>query len=169
LGCGAAAAAPQLTCPEPGCDVELISYENLHDQYNPRIFKFKATGASCDHWTPIGLGGGPESAEHQWFKLQLSRIATNLRYRTTPEHPPTRSDVFVHEASYCLEVQLRSTQFRKRTGSREAKGVKVCRFIRDGLDSDIARKALFGLPAVRIRVVDNSGPVTPWADDQGQG
>jgi hypothetical protein len=160
---------PPLVCPEPGCDVELISYENFNNQYNPRIFKFKSANRSCDHWTPLGLGGGPPSPEHEWLKLQLSRIATELGYTTTPEHPPTRSDVFVHEASFCLEVQLRSTQFRKRTASRTAKDAKVCWFIRDGLDSEVARKALFGLPAVRFRVVqaDNSKPrrpVAPWED-----
>jgi hypothetical protein len=40
---------PPLVCPEPGCDVELISYENLNNQYNPRIFKFKSVGSSCSH------------------------------------------------------------------------------------------------------------------------
>jgi site-specific recombinase XerD len=29
---------PPLVCPERGCDVELISYENPNNQYNPRIF-----------------------------------------------------------------------------------------------------------------------------------
>jgi hypothetical protein len=38
---------PPLVCPEPGCDVELISYENPANQYNPRIFKFKHVGDSC--------------------------------------------------------------------------------------------------------------------------
>jgi hypothetical protein len=28
---------PPLVCPEPGCDVELISYENLKNQYNPPV------------------------------------------------------------------------------------------------------------------------------------
>jgi hypothetical protein len=36
---------PPLVCPEPGCGVELISYENGNNQYNPRIFKFsRSTG-----------------------------------------------------------------------------------------------------------------------------
>jgi hypothetical protein len=157
---------PPLVCPEPGCDVELISYENPQNQYNPRIFKFKSVGVSCNHWTPdTHGGGGPPSPEHEWMELYLSRVVTNLGYTATPEHPPTRADVFVHECSYCLEVQLRSTQFRKRTAQREAKGARVCWFIREGLDTEKARKALFGLPAVRFRVVDNSEqgrPITPW-------
>src|SRR3954468_11412217 len=156
---------PPLICPEPGCNVELISYENLHNQYNPRIFKFKSVGHSCSHWDPDHHGGGPPSPEHEWMELYLSRIATTLGYTATPEHPPTRADVFVHECSYCLEVQLRSTQFRKRTRQREAKGAHVCWFIREGLDTEIVRKALFGLPAVRFRVVDGSDqsrPITPW-------
>src|ERR1700704_6066499 len=40
---------PSLVYPEPGCDMELISYENQANRYNPRIFKFKATGSGCDH------------------------------------------------------------------------------------------------------------------------
>ncbi|MBO0782969.1 MAG: hypothetical protein J2P37_29495 [Ktedonobacteraceae bacterium] len=75
--------------------------------------------------------------------------------------------MFVHECSYCLEVQLRPTQFRQRTASREGKGAKVCWLIREGLDTEQARKALFGLPAVRFRVVDEANPaqlVTPWTE-----
>jgi hypothetical protein len=156
---------PPLVCPEPGCDVELISYENLNNQYNPRIFKFKSVGSSCNHWVPDNHGGGPPSQEHEWMKLYLSRIATSLGYTSTPEHPPTRADVFVHECSFCLEVQLRSTQFRKRTSQREAKGAQVCWLIREGLDTEKARKALFGLPAVRFRMVDETERgrlITPW-------
>jgi hypothetical protein len=99
------------------------------------------------------------------MKLRLTRIASKLGYNATPEHAPTRADVFVHEASFCLEIQLNPTQFRKRTEVREAKGAKVCWLIREGLDSEKALKALFGLPAVRFRVVDRDEPgrlVTPW-------
>jgi hypothetical protein len=160
---------PPLICPEPGCDVELISYENLSNRYNPRIFKFKSVGSSCNHWVPDNHGGGPPSPEHEWMELYLSRVVTSLGYTATPEHAPTRADVFVHECSYCLEVQLRSTQFRKRTAQREAKGTNVCWFLREGLDTEKARKALFGLPAVRFRVVDESEPgrlIAPWNDPE---
>jgi hypothetical protein len=156
---------PPLVCPEPSCDVELISYENLNNQYHPRIFKFKNVGISCTHWIPNTHGGGPPSPEHEWMKLYLSRLVTSLGYTATPEHAPTRADVFVHECSYCLEVQLRPTQFRTRTAQREAKGARVCWLLREGLDTETARKALFGLPAVRFRVVDQNEqgrPITPW-------
>lgn len=156
---------PPLVCPEPGCEVELISYENLRNKYNPRIFKFKSVEKSCDHWVADGQGGGPESAHHEWMKLRLARIAKRLGYTTTPEHAPTHADVFVHEASYCLEVQLRPTQFRQRTAARTAKGMKVCWLIREGLDTEKARQALFGLPAVRFRVMDREDRgrlLTPW-------
>jgi hypothetical protein len=96
---------------------------------------------------------------------------TSLGYTAIPEHPPTRADVFVEECSYCLEVQLRPTQFRMRTAQRESKGARVCWFIREGLDTEKARKALFGLPAVRFRVVDDSEPgrpVTPWNEPDNQ-
>src|SRR3954466_6529889 len=163
---------PPLVCPEPGCDVELISYENPQNQYNPRIFKFKHIGTSCNHWTPdLHGGGGPPSPEHEWMKLYLSRLVTSLWYTATPEHAPTRADVFVEECSYCLEVQLRSTQFRKRTAQREAKGARVCWFIREGLDTETVRRALFGLPAVRFRIIDLSEPgriISPWNDADNQ-
>src|SRR4051794_30314213 len=146
------------------------SYENLHNKYNPRIFKFKHDGTSCNHWIPDSHGGGgPPSPEHEWMELYLSRVATSLGYTATPEHPPTRADVFVHECSYCLEVQLRATQFRRRTSQREAKGARVCWFIREGLDTEKARKALFGLPAVRFRVVDESDRLlAPWNEPDNQ-
>jgi len=105
------------------------------------------------------------------MKLYLSRVVTGLGYTATPEHPPTRADVFVHESMYCLEVQLRPTQFRKRTSQREAKGAHVCWFIREGLDSEQARRALFGLPAVRFRMVDGSDPgrlISPWNEPDDQ-
>jgi hypothetical protein len=158
---------PPLVCPEPGCQVELISYENLNNRYNPRIFKFKSADGSCTHWSARGHGGGPESAQHEWMKLRLSRIAGKLGYKATPEHVPTHADVLVHDMSFCLEVQLSATQFRLRTKAREAKGLQVCWLIRDGLDSEKALKALFGLPAVRFRVVDRDEPgrlLTPWDD-----
>ncbi len=104
------------------------------------------------------------------MQLYLTRVATSLGYTATPEHPPTRADVFVEECSYCLEVQLRPTQFRKRTAQREAKGARVCWFIREGLDTEKARKALFGLPAVRFRIVDLTEPgrlITPWGSPEG--
>jgi len=44
---------PPLVCPEPGCNVELISYENPHNKYNPRVFKFKSVGTTCNHWNLI--------------------------------------------------------------------------------------------------------------------
>jgi hypothetical protein len=138
-----------------------------NNQYNPRIFKFKSINRSCDHWPAGGRGGGPESAQHEWMKLRLTRIVGKLGYKATPEHVPTHADVFVHEASFCLEVQLNPTQFRLRTKVREARGAKVCWLIREGLDTEKALKALFGLSAVRFRVVDRDEPgrlLAPWDD-----
>jgi hypothetical protein len=102
---------PPLVCPEPGCQVELISYENLNNRYNPRIFKFKSVDRSCNHWSAQGRGGGSETAQHEWLKLWLKRIAEELGYTATPEHAPTHADVFVHDVSYCLEVQLSQLSF----------------------------------------------------------
>jgi len=48
---------------------------------------------------------------------------------------------------------------------REATGAEVCWLIREGLDSEKALKALFGLPAVRFRVIDRDDPgrlLAPW-------
>lgn len=164
---------PPLVCPEPGCDVALTSYENPANRHNPRIFKFKASGPTCDHWADRGNSGGPESSQHEWLKYFLTRMARQLGYTATPEHPPTRADVFVHEPSYCLEVQLRPTQFRRRTAARQNKGASVCWLIREGLDSCEARTALFRQPAVRFRIADRDDPkgrlLAPWdyPDDAG--
>jgi hypothetical protein len=135
---------PPLVCPEPGCDVELISYENLSNKYNPRIFKLKSVDRSCDHWSDRGQGGGPETAQHEWMKLRLTRIARKLGYTATPEHAQTHADVFVLEASLCLEVQLVPTQFGKRTAARRAKGTTVCWLIREGLDTVRAENPIHG-------------------------
>ena len=141
---------PPLVCPEPGCEVELISYENLNNQYNPRIFKFKSVNRSCDHWFVHGGGGGPESAQHEWMKLRLTRIAKILGYTATLEHAPAYADVFVRDVSFCLEVQFNPTQFRQRTKSREGKGAKVCWLIREGW------RFVRGSPALRPRIIARS-------------
>ena len=156
---------PPLVCPEKDCDVELIAYENPGNRYNPRIFKFKAGSRTCDHWTARGLGGGPETPQHDWVKNWLATIARRLGYTAVVEHQATHADVFVEPpASFCLEVQLWSTPFRKRTDARRTLGADVCWLIRDGLNTPKVRKALFGLPAVRFRVIDkvNHRPLTPW-------
>src|SRR3954453_17059954 len=101
------------------------------------------------------------------MELYPRRIPTNLGDTPIPELPSTRADVFVSECSYCLEVQLRPTQFRKRTAQGVEKGETVCWFIRGGLDTENVRKAFFRLPAVRFRVIDGSDsgrPITPWDD-----
>ena len=87
---------PPLVCPEPGCDVELISYENPANQYNPRIFKFKHVGDSCTHWTPASHGGGrAPSPEHGRVEVYLARVLDNVGNPATPERPPSSADAFV--------------------------------------------------------------------------
>lgn len=157
---------PPLVCPEPGCEVELISYENRNNRYNPLIFKFKSVDRSCDHWSDRGQGGGPESAQHEWMKLRLTRIAQRLGFTATPEHSPTHSDVFVHEPEFCLEVQLVPTQFDKRTAARQGKGAGVCWLICEELGTPKALQVLFELPVVRFRIIDHTNRkgrlLAPW-------
>jgi hypothetical protein len=92
----------------------------------PRFFKYKAGSAGCGHWTAHDDGGGPVSARHRWLQDRLETMARDLGYDVTREHPQTRADVFVHEPSYCLEVQLRPTSFQGRTKARQAWGAQVC-------------------------------------------
>jgi hypothetical protein len=164
---------PPLVCPEPGCDLELVSYENHNNRRNPRVFKFKAGAKPCGHWRVEGLSGGPESAQHQWMKRYLAKIATRYGYTAIPEHHPTRADVYVQEPAYCLEVQLVPTQFVQRTKARTQQGAQVCWFVRDGLDTRKARAAVFQGPGIRFRVVeaaDRERPAAPWdaPEEEGQ-
>ncbi|WP_344309719.1 hypothetical protein [Fodinicola feengrottensis] len=102
------------------------------------------------------------------MKTRLAKIVEHLGYEATPEHPPTHADVFVHQAQFCLEVQLRETSFTKRTATRERADARVCWLIGDDakLDSPKLRDALWNQPAVRFRVVDDRRPYapgpTPW-------
>lgn len=98
------------------------------------------------------------------MKWRLTRIARHLGYQATAEHWHTRADVYVEEPSFCLEVQLRQTQFATRTASRLNKTADVCWFIRDGLDQPSTRNAVFHRRGVRFRVLDRKTrkPITPW-------
>lgn len=137
----------RLVCPEPDCDIELVAVENRKNRYNPRYFRFKTKGVDCDHW-PARSRGGPESPQHEWLKARLASIVRRLEYQATPEHWETQADVFVHEPAFCLEVQLRPTQFGSCTASRLGKGTELCWFIRDALDSPATKVALFHRRAV---------------------
>lgn len=162
---------PPLVCPEPGCDLELITYENHNNRLNPRIFKFKKGTKPCGHWNVDGQGGGPESLQHQWLKSHLVEIASRHGYTATPEHYPTRADVYVEEPAYCLEVQLVPTNFAQRTKARTDQGTQVCWLVRDGLDTPKARADVFQGPAVRFRVVeaaDRGRPAAPWNAPEGE-
>lgn len=159
---------PPLVCPHPGCEVELVSCERPTNRNSPRYFRLKPGSRSCDHWIDHTHGGGPESAQHEWVKYRLTKIARHLGYEAIAEHPDTRADVFVYGPRYCLEVQLRSTGFHSRTASRQAKRGQVCWWIVEGPDTKALTRALFSLPAVRFRVIDKDrahrGPLAPWLD-----
>ncbi|GAB3362281.1 hypothetical protein GCM10027360_25940 [Amycolatopsis echigonensis] len=156
---------PPLACLEPGCEVELLSCENLHNRRNPRFFRFKSVDRSCGHWPDHDRGGGPVSPQHEWTQTRLTRIARQLGYTATPEHPSTHADVYVHEPGYCLEVQLRSTDFERRTRSRQAAGKTVCWWIPENSDAKNLTKALFSLPAAQLpHRPRNLGRLTAPAD-----
>lgn len=152
---------PLLVCPEPGCDVELISQESPKNRYNPRIFKFKPNGARCGHWPGNENRGGEESVQHDWMKLNLAKMARRFGYTATPEHWPTRADVFVHEPGYSLEVQLRQTDFEGRTRARNG---RVCWFLPGGINQPSVQSALREQPVVRFRFIDRLSrrPTAPW-------
>jgi hypothetical protein len=145
--------------------VELVSFQNDRDPVHPRFFKYKPGGPGCGHWAAHGDGGGPVSDRHLWLQNHLAGIVRDLGYTATCEHPQTRADVFVHEPSYCLEIQLRATDFTTRTRARQDKGTDVCWLIGDDVNSPSVKKGLFRGPAVRVQVVDRSsgraGPA-PW-------
>ena len=106
------------------------------------------------------------------MKYRLTRIARRLGYTATPEHPPTRADVFVHEPSYCLEVSLSLPSSAAAPQPARTGGTGRW-LIREGLDAPAARHALFQLQAVRFRIIDQDNPkgrlLAPWdhPDDTG--
>lgn len=153
-----------LVCPEPGCEMELVAVQNDSNKYNPRFFRFKTKAGTCSHWPAAG-GGGPESPRHDWLKARLANIARREDYTVTPEHWYTRADVLVHEPQFCLEIQLRGTDFIGRTASRHRKGAQVCWFLAPDVDTKNARDALFNREAVRFRVIDRTdrrSRLSPW-------
>jgi hypothetical protein len=162
---------PQLWCPEPDCTVELVSYQNDHNSVYPRFFKYKAGSRGCEHWTAHADGGGQVSARHRWLQDRLETMARDLGYDVTREHPQTHADVFVHEPSYCLEVQLRPTSFQARTRARQAWGAQVCWLIAPEVNSPKAKDALFNHGGVRVRVVDRldrTRVLAPWDTPQNR-
>jgi hypothetical protein len=78
-------------------------------------------GAACA-WT-LPWSWWPSSCYFSVGRLSLGRSSDD-----SPCYKEI-ADVFVHDVPYCLEVQLKPTQFRQRTKGREAAGAKVCWFI----------------------------------------
>jgi hypothetical protein len=56
--------------------------------------------------------GGPASVQHEWMKLRLMRIATELGYTATPEHAPTNVDLFFHAPAFGLDVIVKYNSCR---------------------------------------------------------
>lgn len=96
------------------------------------------------------------SARHLWIQTRLLEHCRELGYAAIPEDPNTRADIFVPQPPYALEVQLRPTQFERRTASRTAKGADTIWFVGHDVDYNdkLVKRAMWRLPSARVKVYD---------------
>lgn len=94
--------------------------------------------------------------------------------RFAPEDPNIRADIFVPQPPYALEVQLRPTQFERRTASRTAKGADTIWFVGHDVDynDELVKRAMWRLPSARVKVYDRRRTwagrppeFEPWTDE----
>lgn len=156
-----------LICPEPGCRVRFK--RPIQNRHGTRWLA-NLPGEWCSHYRarPVG-NGGPLSPQHRWLTARLARLCELLGYEAVTEHYETDSDVYVPGASYSLEVQRWDTKFAKRTLARQRKGARVIWFVSEDAKGTAAAKAVFLMPAVRLRVEsrdDGRIALKPWDHEQ---
>ena len=81
------------------------------------------------------------------------------------EHAATNSDVFVPGPDLAIEVQRWSTDFEKRTAARVDQGASVLWLMTEDAKGRATDRALFGLPAARVKVHalnDDTKRLAPW-------
>jgi hypothetical protein len=82
----------------------------------------------------------------------LARLCDVLGYSAITEHQKTNADVYVTEAEVVIEVQRWSTKFEQRTRRRQREGQSVLWLLTEDAAGSKVKKALFTLPAARLRV-----------------
>ncbi len=153
---------PTLVCPHEGCSVPLVAV----DGQKQRFLRF-AAGDGCGHW---GVReGGEESPRHLWMKARIARIVQSLGYQAIPEHPTTKADVYVPTVAWAIEIQLRNTEFEKRTDARRRAGASTLWLLPpdQSTTTDWVSRGVFDNPGARFVVVDRRHrrtAIAPWDD-----
>ncbi|ORW11059.1 MULTISPECIES: hypothetical protein [Mycobacterium] len=161
-------------CDVPGCRQPLVPKDCTQSQRHLAYPRGSAGG--CGHHI-LGSDEKPEtdrrmSERHRWMQNRITAICRQLGYTAVPEHWPTRADVYVETTKTALEVQQRPTAFAKRTAARARHGAcQTIWLLSHDARGDSVERALFGLPAVRFKIVDlrRIGPdrtieFEPWTD-----
>ncbi|EUA17560.1 hypothetical protein I553_10618 [Mycobacterium xenopi 4042] len=157
-----------------GCRQPLVPKDCTQSQRHLAYPRGSAGG--CGHHI-LGSDEKPEtdrrmSERHRWMQNRITAICRRLGYEAVPEHWPTRADVYVETTKTALEVQQRPTAFAKRTAARARHGAcQTIWLLSHDARGDSVERALFGLPAVRFKIVDlrRIGPdrtieFEPWTD-----
>jgi hypothetical protein len=151
-----------LVCPVASCRAPFTRpVENAH---GTRFLRDRA--GVCKHASarPEG-GGGPMSARHRWLEARIARICESMSIKAVCEDFATHADVFLPDVGLCIEVQLRTTDFRRRTLDRLATGHSVLWLLPDDVRGRGISEALFELPSARLLVHargDSTRRLEPW-------
>lgn len=152
-----------LICPRAGCRAR---FKRPIENRQGTRWLANLPGEGCGHFHPRPPGkGGMLSPQHRWLAGRLVRLCGLLGYEAVAEHFDTNSDVYVPAASFSLEVQRWNTNFDKRTKARQQQGGRVVWFITEDARGTTADRALFLMPAVRLRVEsrgDGLRSLKPW-------
>ena len=152
----------RLMCPLENCSTR---FTRPPLKTNGTRFLRNKTGSDCQHGSIPKGGGGKMTAEHSWIRDKLCALLREAGYPVqTEEHVFTHADVMVRDPMWALEIQRGKTNFAARTKARQEVGANVIWLLPSSATSEVASKALFSLPAARIRVLDRRRrqDLQPW-------
>lgn len=151
-----------LVCPVPECRAPFTV--PIQNSRGTRFLRDRS--GTCTHASARpDTGGGPVSARHRWLEARLARICQRIGHQAICEDFTSHADVYVPDGRLCIEVQLRPTNFRKRTVARQSAGHGVLWLLPDDVRGRGVDDALFRLPAARLLVHERGNrrrPLEPW-------
>lgn len=116
-------------CIAAGCDT-LLTAKRLNST-GTKFLAIRPGFAECGHFNVKTLpaatssGGGEETAEHDWVKGRLARIAQRVQLEAIIEEPRTHADVYLPAPKIALEYQRVHTDFPLRTLQRRMAGARL--------------------------------------------